>query len=101
MNCPKKYIKNNRSLVSLYWNILFGVNILVNALKPGAIPEKMYANPPTMSIKQMKLIDKALENIKRLGLPDHEMFTTVHLHNAQNLHQVVITLNAVARKVRH
>lgn len=54
-----------------------------------------------MSIRQMKLIDKALENIKLLGLPDHEMFTTVDLYKAQNLHQVVISLNAVAGKVTH
>lgn len=80
---------------------MFGVNRLVNALKPGSIPERMYANPPTVSFKQMHLIDLVLEKIKQLGLPDHEMFVTLDLYKAQNLNQVVITLSAVTRKVKH
>ncbi|XP_022289009.2 myophilin-like [Crassostrea virginica] len=72
---------------------------LVNAVKPGSIPEKKYANPPTMSFKQMELIGLAIDKMKTLGVPDHEMFQTVDLYEAQNLHQVVISLSAVARKV--
>lgn len=52
-----------------------------------------------MSFKQMELIGIAIDKIKTLGVPDHEMFQTVDLYEAQNLHQVVINLSAVARKV--
>ena len=47
----------------------------------------------------MELIGIAIDKIKTLGVPDHEMFQTVDLYEAQNLHQVVINLSAVARKV--
>lgn len=72
---------------------------LVNAVKPGSIPEKKYATPPTMSFKQMELIGLAIDKMKQLGVPDHEMFQTVDLYEAQNLHQCVIGISALARKV--
>ncbi|XP_011436749.2 myophilin-like [Crassostrea angulata] len=72
---------------------------LVNALKPGSIPEKKYATPPTMSFKQMELIGLAIDKMKQLGVPDHEMFQTVDLYEGQNLHQCVIGIGALARKM--
>lgn len=76
------------------------VHRLVNALKPGSIPEKKYATPPTMSFKQMELIGLAIDKMKQLGVPDHEMFQTVDLYEGQNLHQCVIGIGALARKVK-
>lgn len=73
---------------------------MVNALKPGSIPEKKYATPPTMSFKQMELIGLAIDKMKQLGVPDHEMFQTVDLYEGQNLHQCVIGISALARKVK-
>lgn len=73
---------------------------MVNALKPGSIPEKKYATPPTMSFKQMELIGLAIDKMKQLGVPDHEMFQTVDLYEGQNLHQCVIGIGALARKVK-
>lgn len=96
--------KNRKPLNFIYISLLkhglfWCYNRLVNAVKPGSIPEKKYANPPTMSFKQMELIGLAIDKMKTLGVPDHEMFQTVDLYEAQNLHQVVISLSAVARKV--
>lgn len=69
-------------------------------MKPGSIPEKKYATPPTMSFKQMELIGLAIDKMKQLGVPDHEMFQTVDLYEGQNLHQCVIGISALARKVK-
>lgn len=53
-----------------------------------------------MSFKQMELIGLAIDKMKQLGVPDHEMFQTVDLYEAQNLHQCVIGIGALARKVK-
>jgi hypothetical protein len=52
-----------------------------------------------MSFKQMELIGLAIDKMKLLGVPDHEMFATVDLYEAQNLHQCVLGISALARKV--
>lgn len=51
-----------------------------------------------MSFKQMELIGLAIDKMKQLGVPDHEMFQTVDLYEGQNLHQCVIGISALARK---
>lgn len=53
-----------------------------------------------MSFKQMELIGLAIDKMKQLGVPDHEMFQTVDLYEGQNLHQCVIGIGALARKVK-
>lgn len=53
-----------------------------------------------MSFKQMELIGLAIDKMKQLGVPDHEMFQTVDLYEGQNLHQCVIGISALARKVK-
>ncbi|XP_061168333.1 myophilin-like [Saccostrea echinata] len=72
---------------------------LVNAIKPGSISAKKYEKSPTLPFKQMELIGLAIDQMKALGVPDHEMFATVDLHEAQNLHQCVIGISALARKI--
>ncbi|XP_062586778.1 myophilin-like [Saccostrea cucullata] len=72
---------------------------LVNAIKPGSVSAKKYEKSPTLPFKQMELIGLAIDQMKALGVPDHEMFATVDLHEAQNLHQCVIGISALARKI--
>lgn len=52
-----------------------------------------------MSFKQMELIGLAIDKMKQQGVPDHEMFATVDLYEGQNLHQCVLGISALARKV--
>lgn len=52
-----------------------------------------------MQFKKMELIDLFLAKIKPYGVPDHERFATIDLTESQDLNQVVICLQALARKV--
>lgn len=71
---------------------------LTNSLAPGSIRN---IKPSTMTFKQMELIQQAVAGFKKLGVTDSEIFQSVDLTEAVNLHQVVICLQSVGRKVGH
>lgn len=73
---------------------------LINVLQPGCINANKLSKRPTMMFKKMELIEIFLAKIKTYGVPDHELFSTIDLTEAQNLNQVVICLQGVGRKAR-
>lgn len=73
---------------------------LINALEPESIPSGKLKARPKMQFKKMELIDLFLAKIKPYGVPDHERFATIDLTESQDLNQVVICLQALARKAR-
>ena len=73
---------------------------MANTLIPGYIPEHKYKyKTPTVAFMQMELINAFIDACKELGVPDHEAFQTVDLYEEQNLHQVVICIQSLGRKV--
>lgn len=74
---------------------------LANALMPGTVAPQKLSQPPKLAFKQMELIELFVRKAKEFGVPDHETFQTVDLFERQNLHQVVICLQSLARKVSH
>lgn len=74
---------------------------LTNCLAAGSVPVSRYVNPPKLAFKQMELIELFVKKAKEFGVPDHEAFQTVDLYEDQNLHQVVICLQSLGRKVSH
>lgn len=77
----------------------FFFSSLINALEPESIPSGKLKARPKMQFKKMELIDLFLAKIKPYGVPDHERFATIDLTESQDLNQVVICLQALARKV--
>ncbi|XP_064629216.1 myophilin-like [Lineus longissimus] len=52
----------------------------------------------TLVFKQMELIALFLEAVKSVGVKEMEVFQTVDLYEKQNLHQVILTIQALGRK---
>ncbi|ELT95893.1 hypothetical protein CAPTEDRAFT_176110 [Capitella teleta] len=73
---------------------------LANALFPGTIAPHKLQQPPKLAFKQMELIELFVLKAKEFGVPDHETFQTVDLYERQNLHQVVLCLQSLARKTK-
>ncbi|CAI9737052.1 XP_029655223.1myophilin [Octopus vulgaris] len=73
---------------------------LISVLNPGSISPNKLSKRPTMTFKKMELIEMFLSNIKTYGVPDHELFATIDLTEAQNLNQVVVCLQGLGRKAR-
>lgn len=73
---------------------------LINVLQPGCINTNKLAKRPTMMFKKMELIEIFLAKLKSYGVPDHELFSTIDLTEAQNLNQVVVCLQGLGRKAR-
>ena len=73
---------------------------MANALDPGSIPSSKYSKPPKLAFKQMELIEFFIRMCQNFGVPDHERFQTVDLYEDQNVHQVVMCLQSLGRKVR-
>ena len=73
---------------------------MANTMLPGSIPENKYKNKtPTLAFMQMELINAFIDVCKEMGVPDHEAFATVDLYEEQNLHQVVVCIQSLGRKV--
>ncbi|XP_029655223.1 myophilin [Octopus sinensis] len=73
---------------------------LISVLNPGCISSNKLSKRPTMTFKKMELIEMFLSKIKTYGVPDHELFATIDLTEAQNLNQVVVCLQGLGRKAR-
>lgn len=67
----------------------------MNAIKPGTI--KKFNQHPKMPFKAMENIGLYCAACKELGVPGHDMFSTVDLYEENNMAQVVINLNALGR----
>ena len=55
--------------------------------------------PQKLAFKKMESINMFLEAATQYGVPTTELFQTVDLYEKQNLNQVVICLQSLARKV--
>ncbi|KAL5010676.1 hypothetical protein ScPMuIL_012981 [Solemya velum] len=71
---------------------------VMNVLTPGSIPAGKLTKAQTLPFKQMELIGLFVTKIKEYGIPDYDCFQTVDLHEAQNMHQVILTLQTLGRK---
>ena len=67
-------------------------------LQPGSFKAQALSKRPTMPFKQMEAIEIFIQKCKAYGVADMEVFQTPDLFESQNLHQVVICLQALARK---
>ena len=52
-----------------------------------------------MAFKKMECINNFCESARAYGVPNEENFQTVDLYESQNMWQVIICLQALARKV--
>ena len=73
---------------------------MTNVILPGSVSANKLSKPPTLAFKQMELIELFIRKSKEFGVPDHENFQTVDLFEDQNLHQVVVCIQSLGRKVR-
>ncbi|CAF0730037.1 unnamed protein product [Adineta steineri] len=70
---------------------------LINAITPNSISK---INSGENSFKLMENISRFAEAAKNFGLSDAETFQTVDLYEKMNLHQVILCLFALGRKVQ-
>lgn len=71
---------------------------LVQAVGGGANIKKLQRQK--MAFKQMECINQFLEAAKAYGVPNEELFQTVDLFERQNLHQVILCIQSLARKAQ-
>ncbi len=69
----------------------------MNAISPNSIPK---INNGENSFKLMENIAQFGQAARAYGLSDSETFQTVDLYEKMNLHQVILCLFALGRKVR-
>ncbi len=69
----------------------------MNAIAPNSIPK---INNGENSFKLMENIARFAQAARAYGLSDSETFQTVDLYEKMNLHQVILCLFALGRKVR-
>ena len=72
---------------------------MANVMNPGCVLRSKYRTPPKLVFKQMELIELFVKECKNFGVTDLEAFQTVDLYEEQNLHQVVVCLQSLGRKV--
>lgn len=70
---------------------------LVNGIQAGSVKKVQTSK---MAFKCMENINSFLAAAKALGVSSEELFQTVDLWEQQNLHMVVLCLQALGRKVR-
>ena len=68
---------------------------LVNALRPGTIAK--YTLEPKMKIKSLENITLFIGVMKRWGIRDFEIFSTLDLADEKNIKAVVICIHALGR----
>lgn len=74
---------------------------LANGLEEGTVKDAKLQKRQTMAFKKMEMIGIFLSFAEKYGVPDPERFQTVDLYEKQNMAQVIICLQSVARKAHH
>ena len=70
---------------------------LINKLAPGSVKK---INNNKMAFKQMENIGNFLDALTRYGVNKSDTFQTVDLYEGQNMHQVIVGIQALGRKAQ-
>lgn len=73
---------------------------LIQAIGGSGIKAQTVSKRQTMAFKKMECINQFCEAARSYGVPNEENFQTVDLYEKQNLWQVIICLQALARKAQ-
>ena len=70
---------------------------LINRILPGSVKK---INTNKMAFKQMENIGNFLAAMEKCGVNKGDLFQTVSLYEGQNMHQVILGIQALGRKVQ-